>query len=268
MTHQHFPASTLRAYAEGALTDADAIEEHLLDCPSCRRLANESALDDPLVRQVRAGLTALPPQPPRPTRWRRLRVLLNSAPAVRGTWLFTVLATLAGAVAADLLGGPGGGVGPWWSEHGSALLLVAPVLPVLGVALCFGRLGDPAYEVTASTASGGMQLVLWRTLSVLLTTVPATVLVGAVTGRVTATAWLLPCLALTAVTLALGSLLRIEAAAAAIAVGWLVVAGGPLLADRVPVVLDRPLPLLWSALIAVSAFVLFLHRTTFHDSRS
>lgn len=267
MTHEHYPASTLRAYAEGLLPDAEAIEDHALECTACRRLINDAALADPVVRQARASLTVLPPQFPRPSRWRRLRVLLNAAPAIRGAWLVAVLVTLACAVGMDLfsVAEPGG----WWSEHGSALLLIAPILPVAGVALCFGRLGDPAYEITAGTALGGLPLVLWRTLSVLLTTVPATVVIGAVTGRTSAATWLLPCLALTGLTLALGSLFRLEPAAAAVAVCWLALAGGPLLGDQVPVLLDRPLPLLWSALIALSAAVLYLRRTSLqHTSRS
>ncbi|GAA2819244.1 hypothetical protein GCM10010470_63190 [Saccharopolyspora taberi] len=210
---------------------------------------------------MQANLAVLPPQFPRADRWRRLRVLLNAAPAARGAWLFAVVAALGGAVGMDLLAAPGGEAGQWWSRQGSALLLIAPLLPVLGVALGFGRLGDPACEITASTAFGGLRLVLWRTLSVLLTTVPATLLISAVTGRGTVAVWLLPCLALTAVTLALGSLFRLEAAAAVVAASWLLLTGAPLVAQRVPVVLDRPLPLLWAALIAASASTLLLRRT-------
>ena len=261
MTDEHFPASTLRAYAEGALADPDAVDDHLLDCAPCRRLVNDAAAEDPIVRQVRANLAHLPPQHPRAGQWRRLRVLLNAAPAARGAWLFAVLVALTGAVGMDLLGAPGGEAGAWWSQHGSALLLIAPLLPVLGVALCFGRLGDPAFEITASTAFGGLRLVLWRTVSVLLTTIPATLAVSAVTGRGSLSVWLLPCLALTAVTLALGSLFRLEAAATAVSASWLLLTSAPLFAHRVPVVLDRPMPLLWSALIAAGAAVVLIRRT-------
>ncbi|MFI0465034.1 hypothetical protein ACH347_13235 [Saccharopolyspora sp. 5N102] len=267
MTHEHFPASTLRAYAAGLLPEADEVEDHALDCAACRRLINDAASGDPVVVQAQAGLVTLPPQFPRPSRWRRLRVLLNAAPAVRGAWLFAVLVALACAIGMDLLSieEPGG----WWSQHGSALLLIAPILPVAGVALCFGRLGDPAYEITAGTALGGLPLVLWRTLSILLTTVPASAVLGAITGRTSIVGWLLPCLALTGLTLALGSRFRLEPVAAAVATAWLVLAGGPLVGDQVPVLLDRPLPLLWSSLIVLSAAVLYLRRTNFqHTSRS
>jgi hypothetical protein len=260
MTHQHFPASTLRAYAAGTHPEPEAIEDHVLDCPACRQLINDAVLDDPMVRQVRANLTELPAQLPRPSRWRRLRVLLNAAPAVRGAWLFAVLATLSGAVGLDLLSDSLGHPDSWWSQHGSALLLIAPILPILGVALSFGRLGDPAYEITATTAFGGLRLVLWRTLSILLSTIPAAVLVGAITGRASFTTWLLPCLALTALTLAFGSLWRLEPVAAVVAVSWLVLSGGPVLGDQAPVLLARPLPLLWAVLIALSLAVLYLRR--------
>jgi hypothetical protein len=263
MTHGHFPAPTLRAYAAGQAAEPEAIEEHALECAACRRLINDSTAGDPLLAQVRANLGALPPQWPRPSRWRRLRVLLNAAPSVRGAWLFAVAATLACAVGLDLLAL---GDGSSWSRHGSALALFAPVLPVAGVALSFGRLGDPAYEITAGTPFGGLRLVLWRTLSILLTTVPASVVVGAITGRAAVVVWLLPCLALTALTLALGSLFRLEPVAAAVAVSWFVLAGAPMLDDRVPVPFDRPLPVLWSALIVLSLAVLYARRASLHHT--
>ncbi|MDA3646030.1 hypothetical protein LZ318_05785 [Saccharopolyspora indica] len=258
----HFSASALRAYAAGRADEADEIEDHALGCAPCRQLINEAVADDPLLAQVRASLTSLPPQWPRPSRWRRIRVLLNSAPATRGAWLFAVLVALACAIGLDQLAPEEG----WWSQHGSALLLFAPVLPVLGVALCFGQFGDPAYEITAATPFGGLRLVLWRTMSVLLTTVPAAALVGALTGRASVTTWLLPCLGLTALTLALGSLFRLELVAVGVTVLWWLLTGAPLLNEQVPVLLDRPLPLLWSALIAASAAVLYLRRTRLHSN--
>ncbi|MER7080968.1 hypothetical protein SAMN02982929_04382 [Saccharopolyspora kobensis] len=262
MTHEHFPASALRAYAAGQAAEADAIEDHALGCAPCRQLINEAAAGDPLLEQVRAALTPLPPQWPRPGRWRRIRVLLNSAPAVRGAWLFAVLLVLACAIGLDQITPEDS----WWSQHGSALLLFAPVLPVLGVALCFGPFGDPAHEITAVTPFGGLRLVLWRTMSVLLTTVPAAALVGAITGRASVTTWLLPCLGLTALTLALGSLFRLEIVAVAVTATWWVLVGGPLFNEQVPVLVDRPLPLLWSALMAASATVLYLRRTRLHSN--
>ncbi|MFF6905713.1 hypothetical protein ACFY9Q_07225 [Streptomyces sp. NPDC012389] len=53
------------------------------------------------------------------------------------------------------------------------LLVTAPVLPLAGVALSYGRHADPLYEVVTSTPSGGLRLLLIRAAAVLAVSVPA-----------------------------------------------------------------------------------------------
>lgn len=85
-------------------------------------------------------------------------------------WLAMVLAVTLLALLLDLTELGSGRV--------SLMLLLAPVLPVGGVAASWSRDLDPAYELTASTPRAGLQLVLRRTAAVLAVVIP-TLLAGA-----------------------------------------------------------------------------------------
>jgi hypothetical protein len=78
---------------------------------------------------------------------------------------------------------------------------------------------DPAAAVTPR---GGLELVLIRTLAVLVMTMP-TVTLGMVAGHTAGLPWLLPGLALCAGALALGPSVGFERACAGLAVLWAVV---------------------------------------------
>ncbi|MEN3609913.1 zf-HC2 domain-containing protein [Plantactinospora sp. ZYX-F-223] len=216
MSTFHIPEVALRAYAEDRLADADAwsVEAHLDRCETCRA---RLPLDEPtgrLVAAVGATLAArLPGQGRiRPgTRWRQVAVLLGAGPAARVGWLGSVVTTLALAVAIEIGSLP---VRPW------ILLLLAPLLPVLGVAVSYGRHTDPLHELVAASPYAGLRIILWRTLSVLAVTVPVAFLTGAVSRIGTPAMWLLPCLGLTGLTLGLGSLIEPARAGLAVAAGW------------------------------------------------
>ncbi|WP_371792168.1 hypothetical protein OG285_24000 [Streptomyces sp. NBC_01471] len=129
----------------------------------------------------------------------------------------------------------------------AVLLALAPVVPVAGVAVSHGRHADPMHEIVASTPSGGLRLLLIRTATVLVTGVPlltgAEALLPADDGVPGAATWLLPGLALTLGSLALGSYVGCRAAAAALGTGWACAvllpaaaagpSGGPFLFDAV-----------------------------------
>jgi hypothetical protein len=136
-------------------------------------------------------------------------------------WLAMVVSVTLLALLLDLVGTGSGEV--------SLVLLLAPVLPVLGVAASWTRGLDPAYELTASVPRAGIHLVLRRTASVLAVVVPALFVAGWVTG-VTAAQWLLPCLAFTSTTLALGGVVGVTRAAVAMAAVWAAVVVVPTLA--------------------------------------
>ncbi|MDX2559380.1 zf-HC2 domain-containing protein [Streptomyces sp. TX20-6-3] len=175
---------------------------------------------------IRPSRLAPAPTPHAPTpfgRWARLWWAVG--PALRGSWVVAVLLVVGGAF------GLAHGAGVQGAR--SLLLALSPVLPLAGVAVSYGRHADPLYEITAATPSGGLRLLLTRTAAVLAVCVPLLTAGGAllppVAGFPGAAAWLLPGLALTLATLALGSFVGCRAAAATLGGGWLLAVAGPLL---------------------------------------
>lgn len=142
----------------------------------------------------------------------------------------------------------------------SLVLLLAPVLPVLGVAASWSRGLDPAYELTASVPRAGLYLVLRRTASVLAVVVPALLVAGWLTG-VTAAQWLLPCLAFTSATLALGGVVGVTRAAAGLAGLWaLAVVAPSLVTSRTAVALQTGSLPGWGALLVLGTAVVIVRR--------
>ncbi|MGY0058494.1 zf-HC2 domain-containing protein [Streptomyces sp. LZ34] len=199
-----------------------------------------------------------------------------AGPAVRGPWLVALLVT--GVLAAGAARAAGvSGVRP-------LLLALAPVLPSAGVAVSYGRHADPMHELTASTPSGGLRLLLTRTAAVLAVCVPLLTLVGlllpAAAGAPAASVWLLPGLALTLAALALASYVGCRIATCAVTAGWLLAVGAPALlagpgqgergsladalTDSLTAVLSGPAAQsCWAAAAAVCAGLLALRRTSF-----
>jgi hypothetical protein len=173
----HASDDMLRRYARGetgmALTAS--VESHLLRCGVCRgRLA--PAVDAPLEAAWTGVLDAIQ-APPAPHLVRVLRrlglrdadgVLLAAARAVSGAW---TLATLAVVVFAALATFADAG-------RGLALyLLVAPLVPVVGVVAAFGAT-DPLVELASTTPYSKARLAALRTAAVLVTGVPLSILVA------------------------------------------------------------------------------------------
>ncbi|MGW1926334.1 hypothetical protein ACWCQ0_45625, partial [Streptomyces massasporeus] len=173
---------------------------------------------------TRPASVAPTPRTPTPLgRWARLWWAVG--PALRGSWVVAVLLVVGGAFGLAYGAGVQGARG--------LLLALSPVLPLAGVAVSYGRHADPLYEITAATPSGGLRLLLTRTAAVLAVCVPLLTAGGALlpplTGFPGAAAWLLPGLALTLATLALGSFVGCRPAAATLGGGWLLAVTGPLL---------------------------------------
>ncbi|MFE6852450.1 zf-HC2 domain-containing protein [Streptomyces sp. NPDC057674] len=203
--------------------------------PSSRRRSTAAALlgrrPEPPVSAgrrpspgARTASVAAAPRTPTPLgRWARLWWAVG--PALRGSWVVAVLLVVGGAFGLA----HGAGV----QEARGLLLALSPVLPLAGVAVSYGRHADPMYEITTATPSGGLRLLLTRTAAVLAVCVPLLTAGGAllppVAGFPGAAAWLLPGLALTLATLALGSFVGCRAAAATLGGGWLLAVTGPLL---------------------------------------
>jgi hypothetical protein len=167
-------------------------------------------------------------------------------------WLAMAVGVMLIALLLDLVGSGSGDV--------SLVLLLAPVLPVGGVAASWSRGLDPAYELTASVPRAGLHLVLRRTASVLAVVVPA-LLVGGWVTEVTAAQWLLPCLAFTSTTLALGGVVGVTRAAVALVAVWTAVVAAPTLAaGRTTLALQAVGLPVWGLILALSIGVVIARR--------
>lgn len=142
--------------------------------------------------------------------------LLVATPALRRAWFIaTGVALFFGLTAADTEK-PDASLWP--------LLVLAPLVPVLGVALAYGPAADPAHEASLATPMSGLRVVLTRT---------AAVVAGAIAMALVATVllrekswlsigWLGPALALPLVTLALSTLIALRRAAFSVTCVWLI----------------------------------------------
>ena len=144
----------------------------------------------------------------------RVTRLVVATPALRRAWyLATGLAILIGLSATD-------GAKP--REDLFVLLLIAPLIPVLGVGLAYGPEADPAHETALATPIRGLRLLLTRAGAVLgFSTFWLLIAAVLAPGRQPmAFAWLLPSLGLTLATLALMTAFRPRRAAAVTATVW------------------------------------------------
>lgn len=142
--------------------------------------------------------------------------LMSATAVLRRSWyLASVLVLFFGLAAAD----------PGRSDGSLAVfLVVAPLVPVLGVGLAYGPGIDPAHDMTVATPLSGFRLLLLRSVTVLATSVVfggiGAVLVAQDHG-VRVLAWMLPALALTLATLAVSTVVATRLAAGLVAGGWL-----------------------------------------------
>ncbi|MDO8364536.1 MAG: zf-HC2 domain-containing protein [Actinomycetota bacterium] len=142
--------------------------------------------------------------------------LVAATPVLRWSWFASVgVALLFAAVAGSEQWQPG--------DQLAVFLALAPLVPVLGVAMAYGPQADRAHEVAVAAPMSGLRLALLRTVTVVV----AAAVVGALTVLAAPThgwlqiAWLLPSLATTMTALALGTRLGVRRAAIGVALGWL-----------------------------------------------
>lgn len=253
MTAHHPTDHLLRRYARGdddiPADELWAVESHLENCAPCRgRLA-----PDPLATAVWAELQpVLDRTPQMPRARRRLHGWVSPA---AGPWLAMVLLVTAAAGVLDRLGVVAAGRVP-------LVLLVAPVLPVLGVAVSWSRALDPAHELIAATPRAGLPLVFRRTAAVLAVVIPGLAVAGLATG-VELTRWLLPCLAFTTGTLALGAVIGVTRAAVVLTAAWATVIVGPTLVIKRTPLLDTDITPVWLVVVGVGLVVIVLRRMSF-----
>lgn len=253
-TPWHPDAALVERYAGGHVDGvlAASLEQHLARCGACRDAvavhAPAARLDGVwagVLERVQAphvgGLERLLHRVGVDASTARLAV---ATPALRGAWLLGVVLVL--ALAALAAGS---------SDRGAAVFLaLAPVLPVAGVALVFGPDTDPTHEVAAAAPYPPDRLLAVRSAVVLASTlVPAlglSLLVPADGWH--PVAWLLPSLALTVLTVALGTRVRPVVVGAALALVWVGAVLGPLVREADPWAVASPAVQVASAVLLVA----------------
>jgi anti-sigma factor RsiW len=161
----HVDGRTIDAYVDGRIDDTSAfsLEAHVLACPDCR--AELSASRDPALRgRAWDGIRRTIDRPREGVLERSLRRvgvrsdlarLLVTIPTFRTSWLLAVGVCLAfAALAAEAIG-----------DGSLPFLVLAPLVPLSGVAAAFGRPIDPVWELGLSAPFGGFRLMLIRATS-------------------------------------------------------------------------------------------------------
>lgn len=262
-TTWHTSDTALRAWVGGTCGPvvAASVEQHVVRCGACRAQVADLVPAASLAAGWELVLAAV--EVPRPSlleRWLRRTglspadvVIVATAPRVLVAWFACLLGLLGFTFVAKDVGGQDGAL--------VAFLLFAPILPVVGVALAYGAGADPSYEVVLASPYPMLRLVLLRTVAVLATALPLIAAVGLLLPITTsaAVAWLLPALGFTVAVLAVGTWIRAEYAAGAIAVAWTGAVLWSVSAED-PLALFAPLTLLGYALVLAGGAAVLVGR--------
>ncbi len=219
----HTDTDLLAAYVAGSLDaiGGASVEQHLVRCGECRARIGPLVDPQPLGRAWSAIRDAAqsPTLPPLTRLARRVgvseptAVLLAATTSLRTAWLVSAFVAVAFAAAAVVLTG---------GELIAPFLLVAPMVPVVGVAAAYGPQDDPLESLVVTAPYGRTRLILVRTLAVLVCVLPFTVALGLLLPGPLwlAAAWLGPALALVPVLLALAAFIGPRTGVAVVSIAW------------------------------------------------
>jgi len=230
MTHPS--RAELRGYltSESSDFEADTIEHHLVGCSSCRVEIRDGEWTNRSWRQLRTTIRTPPRSRPERTLVtvgipNHIAHLIAASPAFRPAWWLSVAAALvfAGIAAGAVTTNPLASL---------PFLTVAPVLPVIGVALAYGIPGDPLTQIAAVAPHGGFRLLLIRGLTVSASSIALAVLAALFFLPPNAAfIWLIPSLAATAATLALSIRMAAPVAAIVVVTIWIMLLGATTIAS-------------------------------------
>ena len=219
----HADPDLLAAYVAGALDPVGgaSVEQHLVRCAECRGRISTLVAPPPLTLAWSAIRdTVQSPQLPWPARFARwcgvsepTAVLLAATTSLRTAWLVSSLVAVAFATGAVIVTG-GSLIAPF--------LLIAPMVPVVGVAAAYGPQQDPLESLVATAPYGRTRLILLRTFAVLVSVLPFTIALGLLLPGPLwlAAAWLGPALALVPVLLALAAFIGPRVGVAVVSIAW------------------------------------------------
>lgn len=235
----HADAEVLRGYTRDVLTPAHAasVEAHLMTCADCRAELGNTSDVQRLVRNrallidrldERTGLAAERLLTRLGISEHRARMVAIT-PAAHAPWVLGLAAVIGMVSLVTAFEGGGSRDATFYM-----FLVLAPLLPVAGIAAAFGSGGDPARDLTNSLPTPAFELLLVRSLAVIAVTTGLTA-VAAIPfpGGWEAAAWLLPALGLTASALALSTWVRPHRSAVAVGALWLLAAFTSWQANRV-----------------------------------
>lgn len=182
----------------------------------------QGRIDENLL-SIHAELDA--PREPRLARiLRRLGVpdlavpLVTATPALRRSWVAAVsLAVFFALTAATNNQGVG-------VDRITVFLTLAPMLPLLGVAMAFGKGVDPTHELVVAAPRDSFQVFLIRAVTVLATSSIVLLFTSLLLpeGGAYRVAWLVPAIAVTAVAMAVSARYDARRTAAIVGAGWIV----------------------------------------------
>jgi hypothetical protein len=218
----HVDPDALQGWVDGVAGPlvSVSVEQHVQHCAHC-----QAAVTELLPATLRSSwddvLTAV--EVPRPGWVHRflLRLGLNqsdslivaSGPTLRVPWILGTIGVLFFVLVATVyadVNAPG------------LFLLVAPMIPLAGVAVAYGPAADPSYEAVLTSPYPMVRLALLRTVSVLATSVPLVIGAGLLlpTSTLVAVAWLLPAAGFIAVVLTASNWVEPSYAAVAVGASW------------------------------------------------
>jgi len=270
----HADQALLSGYVRGEIDESAsmALEAHVIGCAVCRTALGRLA-DPGRLEQGKEALLAAVNAPRRgPLEALLIRVgvaeetarLVAATPSLGASWFAAVAMALGFAV-----------VAAHQSRNGLLVFLViAPLLPVVGVAAAYGPGVDPTYEIGLAAPLSSFRLLLLRAAAVLTATTVLAGLAGlalpafgwtAATWLLPVLGWLLPALGLTLASVALSTAISPVHAARLVTLAWLVVVA----AVTVPAPSQFALFNHWSqiafALLAAVAGLVIVHRREAFD---
>jgi anti-sigma factor RsiW len=224
----HVPDRELDRYVAGTIAPVSAasIESHVITCAACRTRVAEQARTDTLVDTTWAAIADAIDRPSsnrlrmlgRLERGRPMMVVTFGSPALRWSGALALGVVVLLPLALNGLGLTGAAL--------TLFLVLAPLLPLAGIAASYSAAIDPAGELAMATPARTIRLLLWRGLTVLAVSVPLVVLAAipfsAPAGLTLV--WILPALALCAITIAAATWRDPVPVAIGLAASWAVTA--------------------------------------------
>jgi hypothetical protein len=257
----HLPPEVLAQYSSSAGQEAEiswvaSVEAHLDNCGACRAALAPAPVDAQVLDEIGARLAHQARHTVQHRRPRRAWIRMFTG--IPLPWALAAIAVSTLATGFDLVGSAHLGTTP------SLLLLLAPILPLVGVGAAWAPRLDPMHEIIASTPSAGLPMLLRRTVLTLLPTVLISAGLGLAAGTAPPALWLLPCLVLTAGALALGSVIPLPVAATAVAGAWTVLVLAPALTHgRSAVLLSASAGPGWLTGLALTGALILVQRRAY-----